>query len=104
MDERKKIFNYNVPRWKKIWNAVDYPSRLSFVLMLGLGILFQDQIRKGLANSNSKDLRNIWIREHVRDPKATEFAHLDEEAPPVQLKPKTPLENFRDEFARIKDR
>lgn len=59
-------------------------------------------ITTGLSNNDALEKRHVWIKTQVRDPKATEFRHLDEEDPPKPYPPPTPLNQFRAEFARLR--
>lgn len=104
MDQsNKQIFDFKKSFWKRTWNKIDYPARIAGLIIFGIFIGTFGSMRDGLRNNNYLDAREEWLKTRVRDLKNKKYAYLDEEDPPVPLKERTSIEQFRSEFLKIKD-
>lgn len=101
MTEPKTVFQFKKTLLKRFWNRFDYTARVFTFFFVAILITSAGTMRDGLRNTKALDTKDIWIKTSVRDLKREEFKDLDEEDPPVPLKPKTNVEQFRAEFSKM---
>lgn len=82
----RKIFEHNLPWYKKYWNRCDFVFKGSMFIILSLLVITSPTILQGIKNSNARYVKNRWILENVRDISDDTFAKLDEEKPPEEYR------------------
>lgn len=96
----KPIFEYKKSFFRTYWNNFGYQARIFSGLAALIFITSIPSIRDGIKNAQMYELKEKWIKECVRNTK-NEFSHLDREDPPQPLKPRTYMEQFRQEFSQM---
>lgn len=101
MNQNKTVFDFKKPTWKRLINRFDLVSRTFTFIFVAIMLGSIGTMREGLRNTDIRDKRDIWIKMSVRNLENKEFTKLDEEDPPIPLKPRTGIEQFKAEFSKI---